>query len=175
QDPQNGSYKMSRNPTALGNAWIVQGVQFVKNADEEMKAISSFDPKQEAIIDEQYKKLIDTTRLGADPTAFIKMEKYHPDHIEYSYSAPRDVIAVFSEVYYDKGWNMYVDGKEKPYFRADYVLRAAQLEAGNHKVEFKFEPKSYYTGEKISLAGSILLLAFLGFGIYTDNKKKKVA
>lgn len=175
QDPQNGSYKMSRNTTALGNAWIVKGVQFVKNSDEEMKAINSFDPKNEAIVDEQYKKLIDTTRLGADPTAFIKMEKYHPDHIEYSYSAPRDVIAVFSEIYYDKGWNMYVDGKEKPYFRADYVLRAAQLEAGNHKVEFKFEPKSYYLGEKISLTGSILLLGFLGFAFYTENKKKKAA
>ncbi|TKC13043.1 hypothetical protein FA048_05340 [Pedobacter polaris] len=174
QDPQNGSFKMSRNATALGNAWIVQGVQFVKNSDEEMKAINSFDPKQEAIVDEQYKKLIDTTRLGADPTAFIKMEKYHPDHIEYSYSAPRDVIAVFSEIYYDKGWNMYIDGKQKPYFRADYVLRAAQLEAGNHTVEFKFEPTSYYTGEKISLAGSILLVLFLGFGFYTENKKKKV-
>ena len=172
KDPQNGSYKMTRNATALGNAWIVKGVQFVKNSDEEMKAISSFDPKQEAIVDDQYQKLIDTTRLGADPTAFIKMEKYHPDHIEYSYSAPRDVIAVFSEIYYDKGWNMYIDGKEKPYFRADYVLRAAQLEAGNHKVEFKFEPQSYYTGEKISLAGSILLVCFLGFGFYTDNKKK---
>jgi len=175
QDPQNGSYKMSRNTTALGNAWIVKGVQFVKNSDEEMKAINSFDPKNEAIVDEQYKKSIDTTRLGADPTAFIKMEKYHPDHIEYSYSAPRDVIAVFSEIYYDKGWNMYVDGKEKPYFRADYVLRAAQLEAGNHKVEFKFEPKSYYLGEKISLTGSILLLGFLGFAFYTENKKKKAA
>ncbi|MFI5451791.1 YfhO family protein [Pedobacter sp. UC225_61] len=175
QDPQNGSYKMSRNTTALGNAWIVKGVQFVKNSDEEMKAINSFDPKNEAIVDEQYKKLIDTTRLGADPTAFIKMENYHPDHIEYSYSAPRDAIAVFSEIYYDKGWNMYVDGKEKPYFRADYVLRAAQLEAGNHKVEFKFEPKSYYLGEKISLTGSILLLGFLGFAFYTENKKKKAA
>lgn len=175
QDPQNGSYKMQRNSTALGNVWIVKGIQFVKNADEEMKAISSFDPRQEAIVDEQYKKQIDTNRLGADPTAFIKMEHYHPDHIEYSYSAPRDIIAVFSEIYYDKGWNMYVDGVEKPYFRANYVLRAAQLPAGNHKVEFKFEPKSYYMGENISLAGSILLLAFLGFGFYTDNKKKKTA
>jgi len=175
QDPQNGSYKMQRNSTALGNAWIVKGVQFAKNADEEMKAISSFDPKNEAIVDQQYKSMIDTTRLGADPTAFIKMEKYHPDHIEYSYSAPRDVIAVFSEIYYDKGWNMYVDGKKKDYFRADYVLRAAQLEAGNHKVEFKFEPKSYYMGENISLAGSILLLGFLGFATYTENKKKKAA
>jgi hypothetical protein len=175
QDPQNGSYKMQRNNTALGNAWIVKSVQFVKNADEEMKAINSFDPKNEIIVDAQYKKLIDTTRLGADPSAFIKLEKYHPDHLEYSYSAPRDVIAVFSEIYYDKGWNMYIDGVQKPYFRADYVLRAAQLEAGNHKVEFKFEPKAYYTGEKISLAGSVLLVLFLGFGFYTENKKKKAA
>ncbi|GAB1463351.1 YfhO family protein [Pedobacter sp.] len=173
QDPQNGSYKMSRNSTALGNAWIVKGVQFVKNADEEMTAISSFDPKQEAIVDQQYKKLLDTTRLGADPTAFIKLDKYHPDHLEYSYSAPRDVIAVFSEIYYDKGWNMYIDGVQKPYFRANYVLRAAQLPAGNHKVEFKFEPKSYYTGEKISLAGTILLVLCLGFAGYSENKKKK--
>lgn len=175
QDQSNGSYKMQRNSTALGNAWIVKGVQFAKNADEEMKAISSFDPKNEVIVDQQYKNMIDTTRLGADPTAFIKMEKYHPDHIEYSYSAPRDVIAVFSEIYYDKGWNMYVDGKKKDYFRADYVLRAAQLEAGNHKVEFKFEPTSYYMGENISLAGSVLLLGFLGFAFYTETKKKKAA
>lgn len=171
QDRQTGSYKMTRNATALGNAWIIKSIQYVKNSDEEMKAISSFDPKLEAIVDEKYKSLIDESRLGADPSAFIKMEKYHPDHIEYSYSAPRDIIAVFSEVYYDKGWNMYVDGKKKPYFRADYVLRAAQLEAGNHKVEFKFEPTSYYTGEKISLAGSILLLAFLGLGFYSERKK----
>jgi hypothetical protein len=172
---QSGSYKMSRNPTALGNAWIVRSVHFVKNADEEMKAINSFDPKQEAIVDEQFQKLIDTTRLGADPSAFIKMESYHPDHIEYSYSAPRDVIAVFSEIYYDKGWNMYIDGAQKPYFRANYVLRAAQLPMGNHKVEFKFEPKAYYVGEKISLAGSILLLGFLGFAGYTEAKKRKTA
>lgn len=173
-DQKTGSIKMSRNGTALGNVWLVKGVQFVKNADEEMKAISSFDPRLEAVVDEKFKSQLDTTRLGADPTAFIKMEKYHPDHIEYSYSAPRDVIAVFSEIYYDKGWNMYIDGVQKPYFRADYVLRAAQLVAGNHKVEFKFEPKSYYTGEKISLAGSVLLLGFLGLGFYTERKKKKV-
>ncbi len=175
QDPQTGSVKMQRNSTALGNAWIVESVQYVKNSDEEMKAISSFDPKKEAIVDQEYKKFIDTTRLGADPTAFIKMESYHPDHLVYSYSAPRDIIAVFSEIYYDKGWNMYVDGVKKDYFRADYVLRAAQLVAGNHKVEFKFEPKSYYMGEKISLAGSILLVLFLGFAGYTETRKKKVA
>ena len=176
QDQQNGSYKMARNSTAAGNAWIVSSVQFAKDADEEMKAISSFDPKKEAIVDQQYKRLIDLKRVTpGGPTAMIKLDSYHPDHLVYSYSAPGDVIAVFSEIYYDKGWNMYVDGVQKPYFRADYVLRAAQLEAGNHKVEFKFEPKSYYTGEKISLAGSILLVAFLGFGFYTENRKKTMA
>lgn len=173
QDPQNGSVKMQRNATAAGHAWIVQNVQFAKDADEEMKAISSFDPKKEAIVDVRYKGLIDEKRLSPGTGAFIKLDSYHPDHLVYTYSAPTDVIAVFSEIYYDKGWNMYVDGVKKPYFRADYVLRAAQLEAGNHKVEFKFEPVSYYTGEKISLAGSILLLAGLGFAFYSEKKGKK--
>lgn len=172
QNPQTGSYSMNRNSTAAGNAWIVKTVQYVKNADEEMKAISSFDPKNEAIVDERYKGLINSKNIGADPTAFIKLDNYHPDHLTYSYSAPRDVIAVFSEIYYDKGWNLYVDGVQKPYFRADYVLRAAQLEAGNHKVEFKFEPTSYYLGEKISLVGSILLLAALGFAFYSERKNR---
>ena len=67
---------------------------------------------------------------------------------------------------------MYIDGKEQPYFRADYVLRAAKLEAGNHKLEFIFHPTSYYAGENISLAGSIILVAALAFGIYSENKKK---
>lgn len=173
QDQQNGSYKMQRNATASGHAWIVPHVQFAKDADEEMKAISSFDPKKEAIVDVRYKNMIDEKRLGPGNGAIITLDSYHPDHLVYSYSAPTDVVAVFSEIYYDKGWNMYVDGAKKPYFRADYVLRAAQLEAGNHKVEFKFEPVSYYMGEKISLAGSILLLAGLGFAFYTEKKGKK--
>jgi hypothetical protein len=173
QDPQNGSYKMQRNATAAGNAWFVSSVQFAANADEEMKAISSFDARKEAIVDVQYRKLIDSASVKpAAATASIKLDSYHPDHLVYSYSTPADAIAVFSEIYYDKGWNMYVDGEKKPYFRADYLLRAAQLEAGNHKVEFKFEPKSYYLGEKLSLVGSILLFGGLGFAFWTERKKK---
>lgn len=174
QDRQTGAYKMQRNATAAGNAWFVDRVQFVKNADEEMKAVSSFDPKKEAIVDVAFKDKLDTARAGVPGnSAMIKLDSYHPDHMVYSYSAPRDVVAVFSEVYYDKGWKMLVDGVEKPYFRADYILRAAQLPAGNHKVEFIFHPTSYYLGEKISLAGSLILLAGLGFAFYTDQKKKK--
>lgn len=82
-------------------------------------------------------------------------------------------IAVFSEIYYKDGWKMYIDGKESPYFRADYLLRAAQLPVGNHKIEFIFHPVTYYTGEKISLAGSILLVLALGGAVYMGVRKKK--
>lgn len=173
RDPKGESFRMQRNATACGNAWFVTSVQFAENADQEMEAISSFDAKKEAIVDKSYKDLIDVKRLGVGAEGFIKLIKYHPDHLTYEYSLAKDAIAVFSEIYYNKGWNMYIDGVKKPYFRADYVLRAAQLEAGNHKVEFKFEPVSYYTGEKISLAGSILLVAGLGFAFYTERKKRK--
>jgi len=173
QDPQNGSYKMQRNPTAAGNAWFVESIQFVKNSDEEMKAISSFDAKKEAIVDESYKALVDSKILGTGQGGFIKLTDYKPDHLTYEYSTAKEVVAVFSEIYYNKGWKMYIDNVEKPYFRADYVLRAAKLEAGNHKLEFIFHPTSYYAGENISLAGSIILVAALAFGIYSENKKKK--
>ena len=173
RDEKGQSYRMQRNATACGNAWFVTSVQFAENADQEMQAISSFDAKKEAIVDKSYKDLIDVKRLGVGAEGFIKLVSYHPDHLTYEYSLAKDAIAVFSEIYYNKGWNMYIDGVQRPYFRADYVLRAAQLEAGNHKVEFKFEPVSYYTGEKISLAGSVLLVAGLGFAFYTERKRKK--
>ncbi|MGY3055736.1 hypothetical protein ACVWYG_003957 [Pedobacter sp. UYEF25] len=173
QDQKTGSYKMQRNYSAAGNAWFVPNIQFVKNSDQEMQAISSFDPKKEAIVDDTYKNLIDTTRLGTGAEGFIKLTNYNPDHMTYEYSTAKDAIAVFSEIYYDKGWKMYIDGVEKPYFRANYVLRAAQVEAGNHKLEFIFHPTSYYTGEKISLAGSILLVIGLGFGFYIEEKRKR--
>ena len=90
----------------------------------------------------------------------------------YEYSSGRDALAVFSEIWYDKGWNAYLDGEKIPYFRADYLLRAAQLPGGNHKLEFKFEPNSYYTGEIISLIASILLILGLAYAIYTEMKSK---
>lgn len=173
QDPQTGAYKMQRNPTAAGNAWFVKNVQFVENADQEMQAISSFDPQTEAMVDKRYKNLINAENLGVGDEGFIRLTNYHPDHLTYEYSIAKDAIAVFSEIYYEKGWKMYIDGKEEPYFRANYLLRAAQLKAGNHTVEFKFEPTSYYAGEKISLIGSVLLLGGLGMAFYRRRKGKE--
>jgi len=174
QDTAHNS-KMVSNVTACGHAWFVKSVKFADNADKEMQAISSFAPKDEAIVDKRYSKLIDTKiATGGDPNATIKLTNYNPDHLTYETGSTANQIAVFSEIYYDKGWKMLIDGKEAPYFRADYVLRAAQIPLGNHKVEFIFHPASYYTGEKLSLAGSILLVLLLGGAVYTEAKKKPV-
>ncbi len=156
--------------TAAGNAWFVPAVTYVKNADEEMAAISSFDPRKVMIVSEEFKSLIDVNRVGYDANSFIRLTSYHPDHMVYEYSSGKDALAVFSEIWYKQGWNAYVDGEKIPYFRADYLLRAAQLPGGNHKLEFKFEPASYYTGEMISLIASILLVLALVYVIYREVK-----
>ena len=160
------------NPAACGHAWFVKSVKFVIDADAEMDGLTSFEPKDEAITDQKFKGLIAKGRPGNfDPAGKIELASYTPDHLVYQSSASGTQIAVFSEVYYDKGWTMLIDGKEQPYFRTDYLLRAAVIPAGKHKIEFIFHPASYYTGEKISLIGSILLVLLLAGALYIENKK----
>ena len=171
--PDGQSQKMVNRATACGNAWFITNVLYVKDADQEMTAINSFDPKKEAIVSEEFKPLINEKKLGTTTNASISLTSYHPDHLTYEYTAPNDVIAVFAEIWYTKGWNAYVDGTKIPYFRANYILRGAQLPGGNHKLEFKFEPASYYTGENISLAASILLIVGLGAVGFKESRKKK--
>ena len=167
------NFSLRANNTACGHAWFVKSVKFVNNVDQEMQAISNFAPKDEAIVDKRYKTLLKNSVLGADPNATIKLTHYNPDHLTYETGSVSNGVAVFSEIYYEKGWTMLIDGKEAPYFRADYVLRAAEIPVGNHKVEFVFHPASYYTGEKISFAGSILMLLALGGAAFTELRKKK--
>lgn len=171
--PDGQSQKMVNRSTACGNAWFITNVLYVKDADQEMTAINSFDPKKEAIVSEEFKPLINEKKLGTTTNASISLTSYHPDHLTYEYTAPNDVIAVFAEIWYTKGWNAYVDGTKIPYFRANYILRGAQLPGGNHKLEFKFEPASYYTGENISLAASLLLIVGLGAVGFKESRKKK--
>lgn len=159
--------------SATGPAWFVSSVKWVKNNDQEMVGLNSFDPRKEVVIHEEFKSSIDDKKIAAPVNASIKLTNYHPDHLTYEYSAANDVTAVFSEIWYTKGWNAYLDGAKIPYVRANYVLRAAQLPGGNHKVEFKFEPVSYYTGETISLIASILLIGGLAFAIFMEVRKDK--
>ncbi|MBS1523479.1 MAG: YfhO family protein [Bacteroidetes bacterium] len=172
QDPKTGNLNMVRNETACGHAWFVKDIEYAKNADDEMKAITAFSPKDKAIVDQSFKTQIEQAKPQVPINASITLTKYSPDDMTYKSSSSTNSVAVFSEVYYNKGWKMYIDGKESPYFRADYILRAAVIPVGNHTVEFIFHPASYYTGEKISLAGSILLVLALGGAIYTGVKRK---
>ncbi|WP_159636601.1 YfhO family protein [Sphingobacterium composti Ten et al. 2007 non Yoo et al. 2007] len=173
KDPQNNVDRIQRRSTAAGNAWFVDKVTFVKDNNQEMQAISSFDPSKEAFVHEEFKSQIDDKRLGLANNASIKLTSYHPDKMVYEYTAPNDVFAVFSEVYYDKGWKAYVDGEEVPILRADYILRALQLPGGNHKVEFVFDPESVKISSIISLIGSIVLVLGILGGIFISYKRKK--
>lgn len=172
-DNQN-TERIQRRSTAAGNAWFVDQVTFVKDNAEEMEAIGSFDPLKEAFVHESFKANLDEKRLGRPVNTSIELTSYRPDRLVYEYSAPHDAFAVFSEIWYDKGWKAYVDGKELPILRANYLLRALQLPGGNHQVEFKFEPRSYHLGETISLIASVLLLLGLAGAVWLEVSRKPV-
>ncbi|WP_282125934.1 YfhO family protein [Marinifilum flexuosum] len=167
--------QLSINPNALGNAWLVDSYKLVKDANEEIMLLNGFNPAKEAIVDQRFENQLNNFNIVADSTANIQMTKYSPNQIGYQYQAKTEQLAVFSEVYYQPGWNAYIDGKPAKHFRANYVLRAMKLPAGKHKVEFKFEPKGYFVGEKISLTSMILFfvvaLGAIVFGI--KNYKKE--
>ncbi len=161
------------NKHELGSAWFVNDLRVVANADEEIMSLGNINPAEEAIVDQRYKELIKEFTPEQDSTADIFLFSYLPNHLTYRSKSEKEQLAVFSEIYYDKGWQAYIDGTPVPHFRADYLLRAMRIPAGNHTVEFKFHPKSYYTGEKISLAGSILLILMLiGASVYEIKKRQ---
>ena len=163
-----------RNPAALGNAWFVENVKMVDNADQEMKAIDNFVPATTAVVDKQFEKDISAFKGGKNPASTITLAEYKPNHLTYdAKNLTTNQLAVFSEIYYDKGWNAYIDGAKTPYVRANYVLRAMVIPAGNHKIEFKFEPKSYIAGEKISLAGSVLLVLILACALFFELRRRR--
>jgi hypothetical protein len=157
-----------RNPGALGNAWFVSQASVVANADEELAALSSTDLANVAVVDQRFQEMLPTTAF--DSTANIQLTAYKANHLQYRYQAKTEQLAVFSEIYYDKGWNAYIDGELVPHFRANYVLRAMALPAGSHELEFKFEPAVYHTGEAISLASSSILLLLLIGVLYKEMK-----
>lgn len=167
---------VEENQGALGHAWFVNGVNFVENPDAEINALTAFRPEQTAIVDDEFRSKVDLLKImGIGDQGTIIMTNYRPDHITYQTNNTTERLAVFSEIYYDKGWNAYINGKPIDHFRANYVLRAMQIPAGSHKIEFKFEPKAYKIGEIISLISSIILVLGLIFIIYTENRKSKIA
>ena len=150
-----------QNPGTMGNAWFVNEINLVANADAEIASLNGFNQANTAIVDVRFsEQMID----GLDNVGTsITLTEYKPNYLKYNSTSSKNGIAIFSEIYYDKGWNAYVDGELKPHFRANYVLRGMQIPAGNHVVEFKFEPAVYHVSERIALASSIILLLLLAF------------
>lgn len=173
RDQQNQSERIQRRSSAAGNAWFVNRVEFVENNAQEMDAIDSFNPKEVAYVHRKFKNQIN--RVGNAQNAEISLVSYHPDTMRYEYSVPNDALAVFSEVYYDKGWKAYVDGEEVPILRANYILRALQLPGGNHTVEFVFAPQSVKIGNMLSIIGSIILIGGIAFALWTQYRRRQSA
>ena len=170
-----GTPAVRANPLASGNAWFVQDMAIVENADEELAWLSKddFNPEKIAIIDKRFENELEGFMPSKDSLANIYFMEYQPNYLKYETGSASDQLAVFSEIYFANGWNAYVDGELMPHWRANYVLRSMIIPAGEHEVEFKFEPTVYRTGESMSLAGSILLLLFVVGGVAMDAKGRK--
>jgi hypothetical protein len=155
------------NVHALGNVWLVEKALTVENADAELEAVKTLDPSRVAVVDRRFAGLVSLTESPTASTDTIYLSSYKPNLLTYESSLGDDRIAVFSEIYYPHGWKAFVDGKPAEHFRTDYVLRGMVVPAGNHTVTFKFEPQSYKTGNRVSLASSLILLLVLAWAGFT--------
>ena len=156
------------NRYALGNAWIVDKYKLADNADQELADLGEIDPAKEAVVNKKFEGDLTGISPTKDTSATISLTSYSPNKLEYSYTGSKENLAVFSEIYYPKGWKAYIDGKEAPYFQTDYVLRGMNVPAGKHNIEFRFEPKSYFMGSRISQWSSVILLLLL-LGIFVKE------
>ncbi len=150
------------NPYAYGNAWFVKEVRMVENADEEM-SVAGTGGKDIAWVDQRFADVIREKSLKTDSLAEVVLTAYKPNSLEYVYRSEEPGVLVFSEVYYPHGWKAFVDGKPVPHFRTNWILRGMEVPAGEHRVEFRFEPDAYFTARIIStVTSAILLLVFAG-------------
>jgi len=167
---------VQRNPMANGNAWFVQNLLMVNNADAEMDSMNNFQSKETAVVDKRYSDQLSGFKITPDSSAKISLTSYLPNKLVYQSDAATAQLAVFSEIYYEKGWNAYVDGKPTPHLRCDYVLRGMVVPAGKHSIEFKFEPTIVKTGETVALYSSILLyggIISIGGIVFWKRRKKE--
>jgi len=161
------------NQNAMGNAWFVDRIKWVSGANQELDALAKTTLTNEAVADQKFQSMAAGLPSQLSPSAqpdVIQLVDYKPNHLKYSTQTSENRLAVFSEIYYPHGWKATIDGKESPYFRANYALRAMVVPAGQHTVEFRFDPQSLKTGQLISLIGTILVvLAMAGF-LYIRRK-----
>lgn len=172
----NGKYivtdkgQVIRNPEVCGNAWFVSQFSTVSNGDEELNALGALNPKDSAVVQSANAASLQGLNIQRDSSDYIKLTSYHPDRLEYEYSAKSEQLAVFSEMWYPpaKGWKCYLNGQPAPdFFKVNYLLRGMRLPAGEkQKLEMRFEPASFHTGEKVSYAASALALLLCAAALF---------
>jgi len=160
------------NKACNGNAWFVQKIKTVATANDEITELYKINTKTDAVIRDQYKQNINL-KDSYSGNGNINLESYEPNHLVYQSKTQSDELAVFSEIHYPYGWNAYIDGNPANHVCANYVLRALVVPAGDHKIEFKFEPKTYQTGNTVAMMGSLLLFVSIGASVFLEFKKKK--
>ncbi|MDX1911883.1 MAG: hypothetical protein SFV22_10380 [Saprospiraceae bacterium] len=168
----NNDQNVLNNSFACGNVWFVKNYKVVPDGDAELAALDKLRPLDTAIVQADHAKALEGLQIVPDSGVnYIRLTKYHPDKMEYEYSANTEQLAVFSEIYYppSKGWKCYLNGQPAPDFiKANYLLRAMRLPPGQkQKIEMRFEPRSFYLGEKVAYVASgitlLLCLAALYF------------
>ncbi len=179
-DQNTGALTYEVNPDANGAAWFVDNIVWVDGAAQEIETLGEIDNKHTAVADNRYKGRVQQTSaldsktagmtsesdtLASHTVGTIALTDYRPNRLIYEYASPAGGTAVFSEIYYDKGWSAYIDGQEAPYFRADYILRAMELPAGTHTVEFRFRAPHFKAVSTATLLFSLLILAGLALNI----------
>jgi len=173
QDKEGNTYP-AENPDTNGNAWFVKKLDKVNSADEEIMALKALDTKSTAVVNIQKFANVKRFEYQIDSLARIKLLNYSPNHLTYEADNLNLGLAVFSEMYYEKGWNAYIDGVLKTHFRVNYALRALEIPEGKHKIEFKFEPQVIKTGSTIVLASTgllgLLILTAIGFSFWRSRK-----
>ncbi len=170
--PTEEGIQAQQNPDAYGNAWFVENVKFVENANEEIVALGEIDPASTAVVNNKFKDEIPAT-ISKDSLSSLELVQQRPNELIYNSSNAGESLAVFSEMYYPNGWNVYIDGEEASHFPANYVLRAMVIPAGEHTITFKFEPEVVETGSTISLASSVILFLLLIGGIFFSFRREK--
>ena len=160
------------NPHAYGNAWFVNKVQYVNNANEEIDALDSIIPTETAVVDARFKDVLKgTTESYKDSLSSIRLTSYTPNRLTYETNNAQDGIAVFSEIYYPDGWHVTIDGQPAELARADYILRTMHVPAGQHTIEMRFDPTSLHVTEGIAYGALALLVIGIIVAVLIAKRK----
>jgi hypothetical protein len=176
-DPESGARTVERNGEAFGAAWFTDDVTLVDGAQAELDALESTDLRRVAVVDRRFANVVDaagdesaqdgsttnseSAQDGSTGAGIVELIEYSPNYLKYETLSTAQKVVVFSEIYYDKGWKAFIDGMEVPYFRADYILRAMVVPAGEHTIEWRFRAPRFALVEGITLACSIAILLWL--------------